>query len=77
MMHVPCTLLEFEESRQMERAVFREYLAGKAFPRDTREKFCFARLSYLIHTFCTHTIYTIITHNCWGVLLRENPSHKP
>ena len=61
----------------METTVFREYLAGKAFPRNTRETFCFARLYYLIHTFCTHTIYTHITDKWWGVLLRENPSLKP
>ena len=61
----------------MEIAVFREYLMGKAFSRDTRETFCSTSLYYLIHTFCTHTIYTHITHNCWGVLLRENPSQKP
>ena len=47
----------------METAVSREYLAGKAFLRDTRETFCFARLYYLIHTFCTYTIYTHITTN--------------
>ena len=76
-MHVPCTWLECEESGQMEIVVFREYLVSKAFPRDTRETFCSASLDYLIHTFCTHTIYTHITHNCWGVLLRENPSQKP
>ena len=58
-------------------AMFREYLAGKAFPWNTRETFCSASLYYLIHTFCTHTIYTHITHNCWGELLRENPSQKP
>ena len=46
----------------METAVSHEYLAGKAFPRDTRETFCSANLYYLIHTFCTHTIYTHITH---------------
>ena len=46
----------------METAMSREYLAGKAFPQDTRETFCFARLYYLIHTFCTYTIYTHITH---------------
>ena len=61
----------------MEIAVFREYLMGKAFSRDTRETFCSTSLYYLIHTFCTHTIYTHITHNCWGVLLRENPCQKP
>ena len=73
-MQVPCTWLECEESVQMETAVSREYLAGKAFPRDTRETFYFARLYYLIHTFCTYTIYTHITHKWWGELLRENPS---
>ena len=61
----------------MEIAVFREYLIGKAFSRDTRETFCSTSLYYLIHTFCTHTIYTHITHKCWGVLLRENPCQKP
>ena len=29
------------------------------------------------HTIYTHIIYTHITHRCWGVLLRENPSHYP
>ena len=61
-MHVPYTWLECEESVQMETAVSREYLAGKAFPRDTRKTFYSARLYYLIHTLCTHTIYTHITH---------------
>ena len=61
----------------METAMFREYLMGKAFPRDTRETFCFARLLILIHTFYAYTIYTHITHTCWGVLLRENPSQTP
>ena len=61
----------------MEIVVFRKGLAGKAFPRDTRETFCFATLSFLIHTFCTCTIYTHIIHRCWGVLLRENLSHEP
>ena len=55
----------------MEIAGFCECLAGKAFLRDARETFCFTELSFLIHTFCTH-----ITHKCWGVLLRENPSHN-
>ena len=59
---------------RMEAAVSREYLAGKAFPRDTRETFCSASLSNLIHTFCTHTIYTHITHKWIGKPLRENPS---
>ena len=61
----------------METAVFREYLAGKAFLWDTHETFCSARLYYLIHTICTHTIYTHITYKCWRVLLRENPSQAP
>ena len=77
-MHVPYTWLECEESVQMETAMSRGYLAaGKAFPQDTRETFCSTKLYYLIHTFCTHTIYTHITHKCEGVLLRENPSQTP
>ena len=62
---------------RMETAGFHEYLAGKVFPQDTHNTICFARLSFLIHTFCTYTIYTHITHRCWGVLLRENYSQKP
>ena len=73
-MHVSYTWLECEESVQMETDVSREYLMGKAFPRDTRETFCSARLYYLIHTFCTYTIYTYITHKWEGEPLRENPS---
>ena len=46
----------------METAVSREYLTGKAFPRDTRETLCFVSLSNLIHTFYAYTIYTHITH---------------
>ena len=61
----------------METAVSREYFTGKAFPQDTHETFCFPKLYYLIHTFCTHTIYTHITHKCEGVFLRENPSQTP
>ena len=61
----------------METAGFRECLTDKAFPRNTCKTFCFAELSYLIHTICTHTIYIPITHRCWGVLLRENLSHYP
>ena len=45
--------------------------------RSSRETFCFSRLSILIHTFCAYTIYTHITHKCWGMLLRENPSQIP
>ena len=54
--------LEWEESVQMKTAVFREYLTGKDFSRDTRKTFYSAKLYYLIHTFWTHTIYTLITH---------------
>ena len=72
--HVPCTWLECEESGQMETAVSREYLVGKAFPRDTRKTFCSASLSSLIHIFCAYTIYIHITHKCNRELLRENPS---
>ena len=61
----------------MKTASFRECLTGKVFPRDTRETICFTILSYLLHYILTHTIYTIIAHRCWWVLLRENPSHKP
>ena len=76
-MHVPCTWLECEELGQMETVGFRKCLLGKAFLRDTRETFCFAKLSFLIHSILTHTIYTPITHIYWGVFLRENPNHKP
>ena len=62
---------------RMETAVSCKYLAGKAFPWDTYETFYSANLYYLIHIFCTHTIYTHITHKCWGVLLRENPNQTP
>ena len=61
----------------MEIVVFRKYLTSKAFSRDTCKTFCSTNMYYLIHTFCTHTIYTHITHNWWGVLLRENPNLKP
>ena len=65
------TWLECEESWQMVTAGFHECLVGKAFPRDTRETFCFVNLSYLIHQVFTHTIYTHITHIFRGVLFRE------
>ena len=59
-------------------ANFRECFIDKAFPRDTRETFCFANLSYLIHQDSIYTIYTHITHILKGVLFREeNPSHYP
>ena len=57
-------VLECEESDQMETVVSREYLTGKAFPRDTRETFFFVSLSSLKHTFCAYTIYTHIIHKC-------------
>ena len=50
---------------------FCECLTGKAFPRDARKTFYFAILLCLIHLISTHTIYTHITHICWGVLFRE------
>ena len=66
--------LKTEEVSRVAHAVSHEYLEGKVFPRDTRETFCSASLSSLIHTFCAYTIYTHITHKCWVKLLRENPS---
>ena len=74
-----CALHDWNKKSQdrMETSVFRECLASKTFPRDTRETFCFSRISFLIYSFYAYTIYTHITHRCWGVLLRENPSHKP
>ena len=77
MTHVICTCCNAKSQDKMETAVSYEYLAGKAFLRDTCETFCFAKLSILIHTFCAYTIYIHITHKCWGVLLRENPSQTP
>ena len=65
------TWLECEESWQMVTTGFQEYFTNKAFPRDTRETFCFAILSYLIHHVSTHTIYTIITHILRGVIFKE------
>ena len=61
-MHVSYTWLEYEKSVQVETAVSREYLAGKAFLWDTHETFYSTKLYYLIHTFYTHTIYTHVTH---------------
>ena len=58
----------------METTVSCEYLADKAFLRDTCETFYSTSLSSLIHTFCAYTIYTHITHKCWGELLKENTS---
>ena len=68
--------LNAKSQDRMETSGFCEYLTSKAFPRDTHETFCFAKLSFFIHTFCAYTIYTHITHKCWGVLQRENPNHK-
>ena len=39
-------------------------LTSISWVRPSRETFCFVSLCYLIHTFCTHTIYTHITHKC-------------
>ena len=58
----------------METAVFHEYLAGKAFPQDTRKTFYSARLYYLIHTFYAYTIYTHITHKCEESFWEKNTS---
>ena len=69
--HVLSTWQECEESWQMVTAGFREYLTGKAFLKDTHKTFCFANLPYLIHQISTHTIYTHVTHICWGVLFIE------
>ena len=69
--HVLSTWLECKESWQIVTAGFRKCFMSKAFPRDTRKTFYFANLSYLIHQVSTHTIYTHITHICWGVLFRE------
>ena len=66
--HVLNTWLECEESWQMVTTSFHEYFVSKAFPQDTRETFCFAILSYLIHHVSTYTIYTHILR--W-VLFRE------
>ena len=49
-------------------------VASISWIRPSRKTFCSASLSSLIHTFCDYTIYTHITHKCWGELLRENPS---
>ena len=77
MKYVLSIWLECEKSWQMVTAGFCKCLASKTFPWDTRKTFCFGNLSYLIHLVYTHTIYTHITHICWGVLFqRENPSHN-
>ena len=49
-------------------------LASISQIRPSCETFCSASLYCLIHTFCTLTIYTYITHKCERELLRENPS---
>ena len=69
--HVLSIWLECEELWQMVTIGFQECLVGKAFPRDIHKTFCFANLSYLIHQVSTHTIYTHITHICWGVFFKE------
>ena len=62
--HVLSTWLECEESWQLG---FRECLAGKAFPRNTRETLCFAILSFLLY----HTLCFAIVRSSFQ---RENPS---
>ena len=73
---ISCALhvLECEESGQMETAMSREYLMGKAFLRDTREAFYSANLSSLKHTFYTYIIYTHITHKCEESFWEKNLS---
>jgi len=66
--HVLSTWLECEESWQLG---FRECLACKAFPRNTRETFYFAILSFLLYQVFTHTIHTLITHILEEVFFRE------
>ena len=56
-------------------AGFHECFVGKAFPRDTRETFCFTILSYLIHQVSTHYIYLNYPHIERSSFQRENPSH--
>ena len=63
--------LKCEESGQMETTVSREYLAGKAFPRDTRETFCSVNLSSLIHTFCAQLFIPILPTNVKGASERK------
>ena len=76
--HMLNTWLEYKESWQMVTTGFHECLAGKTFPLDTRETFCFATFLYLIHQPSTHTIYTHITHILRRVFFREKtPSHYP
>ena len=74
MTHVTCTCWNAKSQDRMETVVSREYLAGKAFPQDIHETFCFARLSILTHTFCAYTIYTHITHKCEESFREKNPS---
>ena len=57
--------------RKVMTAGFREYFAGKAFQRYTRETFCFAILAYRLHYVFTYIIYTIITHILRRVIFRE------
>ena len=61
------------------------HMTGMRRDKTSWRQLCFASSSQVrpscetlvIHTFYTHTIYTYITHRWWGVLQRENPSHKP
>ena len=70
--HVQSIWLECEESWQL---VF----ASNSWVRPSRETFCFAIFSYVLHYVFTHTIYTIIIHiiNIKSAFQRENPKNYP
>ena len=63
-----------KSQERMVTAGFCECLAGKAFLRNIL--FCQFVISDTHYLYANY-IYTHITHKCWGVLLRENPSHNP
>ena len=71
---ISCALhvLEFVELGQMETVVSREYLAGKAFPRDTCILFC-QPIQSDTHFLCLHYLYPYYPQ-MWRELLRGNPS---
>ena len=50
---------------------FREYLAGKAFPRGSRETFCPEVFLCMTCLPFTHAIYSLITYTCKGGQFRE------
>ena len=63
-----------KSQERMVTAGFCECLAGKAFPRNIL--FCQFVISDTHYLYANY-ISTHITHKCWEVLLRENPSHNP